>query len=77
MKIHQCVSLVGSQHSSDVFHQEFHVTNATSLPNLLSRDACFRMEILQTCFAVTGKDLPQPEPFINNTTSASKIEETS
>ena len=58
------------------FHQEFHVTNANSLPNLPSRDACFRMEVLQTCFMVTGKEihLPQPEPFINKTTSVSKIE---
>ena len=60
-----------------VFHQEFYVTNAYSLPNLLSRDACFRMEVLQTCFMVTGKELPQPEPVINKTTSFSKIEETS
>ena len=32
-----------------LFHQEFHDTNANSSPNLLSRDACFRMEVLQTC----------------------------
>ena len=59
-----------------VFHQEFHVTNANSSPNLLSRDACFRMEVLQTCFAVTGKEihLLQPEPVINKTTPVSKIE---
>ena len=48
-----------------VFHQEFHVTNANSSPNLLSRDACFRMEVLQTCFTVTGKELPQPYPVSN------------
>ena len=62
-----------------VFSQEFHVTNANSSPNLLSRDACFRMEILQTCFAVTGKEihLPQQEQVINKTTSVSKIEEMS
>ena len=62
-----------------VFHQEFHVTNANSSPNLLSRDACFRMEVLQTCFMVTGKEihLPQPELVINKTTSVSKIEEMS
>ena len=60
-----------------VFHQEFYVGNANSSPNLLSRDACFRMEVLQTCFLVTGKELPQPEPVINKTTSVSKIEETS
>ena len=37
------------------------------------------MEILQTCFTVTGKEihLPQPEPVINKTTSVSKIEEMS
>ena len=58
-----------------VFHQEFHVTDAS--PNLLSRDACFRMDVLQTCFAVTGKELPKPETVINKTTSVSKIEETS
>ena len=29
-----------------VFHQEFHDTNASSSPNLLSRHACFRMEVL-------------------------------
>ena len=59
-----------------VFHQEFCVTNANSLPNLLSRDVCFRMEVLQTCFTVTGKEiyLPQPEPVINKTTSVPKIE---
>ena len=62
-----------------MFCQEFHVTNANSSPNLLSRDACFRMEVLQTCFIVTGKEihLPQPEPVINKTTSVSKIEEMS
>ena len=60
-----------------VFHQEFHVTNANFSPNLLSRDACFRMEVLQTSFAVTGKEihLPQPEPVINKTTLISKAEE--
>ena len=42
-----------------VFHQEFHVTNTNSSPNLLSRDASLRMEVLQTCFAVTGKECPQ------------------
>ena len=42
-----------------VFCQEFHVTNANSSPNLPSRDASFRMEVLQTCFAVTGKELAQ------------------
>ena len=49
-----------------VFCQEFHVTNANSSPNLFSRDACFRMEVLQTCFTVTGKEIhpPQPEPVI-------------
>ena len=37
------------------------------------------MEVLQTCFVVTGKEihLPQSEPVINKTTSVSKIEETS
>ena len=60
-----------------VFHQEFHVTNANSSPNLLSRDACFRKEVLQTCFTVTGKELPWPELVINKTTSVSEIEEMS
>ena len=60
-----------------VFHQEFHVTNAGSSPNLLSRYACFRLEVLQTCFAVTGKELPWPGPVINKTTSVSGIEEMS
>ena len=36
-----------------------YVTNANSSPNLLSRDASFRKEVLQMCFAVTGKELPQ------------------
>ena len=40
-----------------VFHQEFHVTDANASPNLLSRDTCFRMEVLQTCFMVTGKEV--------------------
>ena len=48
-----------------VFHQEFHVTNATSSPNLVSSNVCFRMEVLETCFAVTGKEFPQPEPVSN------------
>ena len=49
-----------------VFHQEFHVTNANSLPNLHSRDDCFKMEVSQTCYTVTGKEIhpPQPEPVI-------------
>ena len=46
------------QWKGKVFHQEFHVTNANSSPNLLSRDASFQMEVLQTCFAVTGKEIP-------------------
>ena len=41
-----------------VICQEFHVTNANSSPNLLSRYASFRMEVLQTCFTVTGKEIP-------------------
>ena len=58
------VSIIGKfksfiQWKGKVFHQEFHVTNANSSPNLLSRDVSFRMEVLQTCFAVTGKELPQ------------------
>ena len=34
------------------------------------------MEVLQTCFLVTGKEinLPQPEPVINKTTLVSKME---
>ena len=60
-----------------VFHQEIHVTNANSSPNLLSRGAGFRMEVLQTCFMFTGTELPQPEPVIIKTTSVSKIEEMS
>ena len=58
------VSIIGKfkafiQWKGKVFHEEFHVTNANSSPNLLSRDASFRMEVLQTCFNVTGKELPQ------------------
>ena len=62
-----------------LFHQEFHVTNANSSPNLLSRDACFRIEVLQICFVATGKEIhfPQPQPVINKTTSISKMEEMS
>ena len=41
-----------------VFHQDFHVTNVNSSPNLLSRDAFFQMEVLQTCFTVTRKEIP-------------------
>ena len=40
-----------------VFCREFHVTDANSSPNLLSRDACFRMEVLQACFMVTRKEV--------------------
>ena len=40
------------------FHQEFHITNANSLPNLLARDASFQMKVLQTCFAATGREIP-------------------
>ena len=46
------------QWKGKAFHQEFHVMNANPLPNLLSRDASFQMEVLQTCFAVTGKEIP-------------------
>ena len=58
------VSIIGKfkafiQWKGKVFHQVFHVTNANFSPNLLSRDVSFRMEVLQTCFAVTGKELPQ------------------
>ena len=57
------VSIIGKfkafiQWKGKVFHQEFHVTNANSSPNLLSRDASFQMEVLQTCFAVTRKEIP-------------------
>ena len=55
-----------------MFHQEFYVTNANSSPNLLFRDACFRMEVLQTCFVVTGKELPQPEPVSNQSINPCK-----
>ena len=41
-----------------IFHQEFHVTNVNSSPNLLPIDASFLMEVLQTCFAVTGREIP-------------------
>ena len=59
-----------------VFHQEFHVTNANSSPNLLSRDTCFRMEVLHTCFVVIGKELPQPEPVsIHSINPHKKMEE--
>ena len=58
------VSIIGKfkafiQWKGKVFHQEFHVTNVNSSPNLLSRGVSFRMEVLQTCFTVTGKELPQ------------------
>ena len=33
-----------------VFHQEFHVTDVNSLPNLFSRDACFRMRSVTVLF---------------------------
>ena len=57
------VSIIGKskafiQWKGQVFCQEFHVTNANSSPNLLSRDASFQMEVLQTCFTVTGKEIP-------------------
>ena len=41
-----------------VFCHKFHVTNANSSPNLLSRDASFQMEVLQTFSTVTGKEIP-------------------
>ena len=59
-----------------VFCQEFHVTIANSSPILLSRAACFRMEVLDL-FHSYRKELPQPETVINKTTPVSKIEETS
>ena len=31
------------------------------------------MEVLQACFAVTGKECPQPEPVINKTMSVSNL----
>ena len=57
------VSIIGKfkafiQWKGKVFHQEFHDTNTNSSPNLLSTDVSFRMEVLQTCFTVTGKELP-------------------
>ena len=57
------VSIIGKfkafiQWKGKVFHQELHVTNTNSSPNLLSTDMSFRMEVLQTCFIVTGKELP-------------------
>ena len=55
-----------------VFLQELHVTNANSSPDLLSRDACFMMEVLQTCFTVTGKELPQLEPVYNQSINPHK-----
>ena len=55
-----------------MFHQEFHVTNANSSTNLLPRDACSRMEVLQTCFVVTGKELLQPEPVYNQSINLHK-----
>ena len=61
-----------------VFHKEFHATNANFSANLLSRDACFRMKVLQTCPAVIGEEIHlPPEPVLNETTSVSKIEEMS
>ena len=41
-----------------IFWHEFQVTNANSLPNLLSRDASFQMKVLQTCFAATRRKIP-------------------
>ena len=63
----------------EVFHQEFYVKNVDSSSNILFRDACFRIEVLQTCFVVTGKEihLSQPEPVINKTTLVSKRKEMS
>ena len=57
------VSIIGRfkafiQWKGKIFHQGFHVINANYSLNLLSRDASFRMEVLQTCFTVTGKELP-------------------
>ena len=47
-----------NQWKGKIFCQEFHVTKANSSPNLLSRGASFQMEVLQTCFAVTRKEIP-------------------
>ena len=45
-----------------IFHQEFHITNMNSSPNLPSRDASFQMKVLQTCFTATGREIqPQNE----------------
>ena len=53
-----------------VFHQECHVTDANSSPNLLSRDTCFRMEVLHTCFTVTGKEVQNGRSiFFHKTTT--------
>ena len=41
-----------------IFHQEFHITNLNSSPNLLSRDASSQMKVLQTCFAAAGRKIP-------------------
>ena len=56
------VSIIGkfkafNRWKGKVFCQEFHVMNANSSPNLISRDASFQIEVLQTCFTVTGKEI--------------------
>ena len=38
-----------------VYKHTFHVTDANSSPNLLSRKSCFMMEILKPCFHLSSK----------------------
>ena len=60
-----------------IFCQEFHVTNANSSPNLLSRDASFQMKVLQTCFAATRREFSprtkQSNHYIESNVSQSTL----
>ena len=46
-----------------VYKQTFHITDANSSPNLLSRKSCFMMEILKPCFHLSSK---KTSPSLSN-----------
>ena len=51
------VTLLGKFHAflrwkGHVYRQLFYVTNANTLPNLLSRDGCYTLGVLKPCYSV-------------------------
>ena len=56
-----------------VYKQTFHITDANSSPNLLSRKLCFMMEILNPCFNLSSKKAsPSSSNSIQSATDGKK-----